>query len=330
MARLFSTFLLSFVCLSLSYAGIFSPSFQPDLDRDLCILEEKQDCPKKKKECKGVRKYDDGSVYDGEFTYGEPNGMGTLTLSNGNKYVGQFQDGLRSGNGKMEYTNGDIFEGEWATDKKHGAGTYTWADGTKYVGNYFEGVMQGEGTITLKNGESYEGEWKAGVAHGEGTYSAVDGSTHRGKYKYGKREGSGVITWRSGDVFIGKWKDGKTSKTGSFQFMNGDRMMCIWEDGEMIGQGTYVKENGVELKGNLKQLEAEIEENDNLKEAIGPNLATAWYTVAMEYKYQKNFKKSLEALQEAGKFVPPSSNMGQLIYEQTEIINERVKKEEGL
>ena len=50
-------------------------------------------------------------IYKGQVENGKPNGQGTYTYSNGDKYVGEFKDG-----------------------KENGQGTYTWSNGEKYVG----------------------------------------------------------------------------------------------------------------------------------------------------------------------------------------------------
>ncbi len=293
------------------------------------IIYQDQDCPKRKKECNGTRSFKDGSRYEGDFSYGEPHGKGTLVLADASKYVGEFQSGFRHGNGKIAFPNGDTYLGDWKNDRKHGKGIYTWADGSKYVGQYFEDMMNGKGIITLANGESFEGEWKENLAHGEGTYSLEDGSKHFGKYKYGKRNGSGVITWNTGDVFIGKWKDGSITKTGTFQFNNGAKYICIWEKGELIGDATYVNEEGKEIKGNLKEIEKKAGEDTELWESIAPNLSISWYAVALEYKYQDKYKEALRALEEAGRFMPPSSDIGKLIYQQTQKIQKKINDDDN-
>ena len=59
---------------------------------------------------------------------GKQNGHGTVTSPYG-KYVGEFKDG-----------------------KKHGQGTYTWSDGSKYVGEYKDGEPW-NGTYDDKDGK---------------------------------------------------------------------------------------------------------------------------------------------------------------------------------
>ena len=57
---------------------------------------------------------------------------------------------------------GDKYEGDWKDGMLHGKGTYTWAVGHKYVGEWKNGKMHGKGTYTLPNGEKYEGKWRDG------------------------------------------------------------------------------------------------------------------------------------------------------------------------
>ena len=68
------------------------------------------------------------------------NGQGTYTYANGDKYVGEFKDGL-----------------------KNGKGTYTFASGNKYVGKFKDDKYNGKGTATLADGSIYHsGLWKDG------------------------------------------------------------------------------------------------------------------------------------------------------------------------
>ena len=64
--------------------------------------------------------------------------------------------------GFYTYENGDRYIGEWKNDNKHGQGTYTWANGDKYVGEYRDGKRNGQGTLTYADGTVQEGIWKDG------------------------------------------------------------------------------------------------------------------------------------------------------------------------
>ena len=71
---------------------------------------------------------------------------------------------------------GEKYVGEFKNGKRHGQGTYTWADGEKYVGEWKDGKYHGQGNMTYFNGSKYVGEWKENNWHGQGTYT----------YAYGK------------------------------------------------------------------------------------------------------------------------------------------------
>ena len=57
-----------------------------------------------------------------------------INLKNGEKYVGEFKDGLQNGQGTETWSDGSKYVGEWKDGKYHGQGTYTFHDGVKWVG----------------------------------------------------------------------------------------------------------------------------------------------------------------------------------------------------
>ncbi len=71
----------------------------------------------------------DGSMYR----------RGSLTLSNGDVYEGEFLKGKRSGKGRLRCKCGDSYVGEWQEDAFHGFGVLMLADfsvdGVKHVGS---------------------------------------------------------------------------------------------------------------------------------------------------------------------------------------------------
>ena len=102
------------------------------------------------------------------------NGHGAYTRPNGDKYVGEFMDGL-----------------------SHGQGTYTWKDGQKYVGEWKYGMLNGQGI--LKSPEYsliWEGQWKNGKKHGKITITYLNKLVFEGEFKKGKRHGQGILYYR--------------------------------------------------------------------------------------------------------------------------------------
>jgi hypothetical protein len=60
---------------------------------------------------KGVRNYENGDKYEGDFTNRQFNGKGTYTYANGDKYIGEFVDGKFTSKGTFTCGNGKQFTG---------------------------------------------------------------------------------------------------------------------------------------------------------------------------------------------------------------------------
>jgi len=60
---------------------------------------------------KGVRNYENGDKYEGEFTNRKFNGKGTYTYANGDKYIGEFVEGKFTSKGTFTCSNGKQFTG---------------------------------------------------------------------------------------------------------------------------------------------------------------------------------------------------------------------------
>ena len=60
---------------------------------------------------------DKDGKYVGEIEYGEPNGQGTYTLSDGYKYAGEWKDGNEHGQGALTLSDGMKYEGEFNDGK---------------------------------------------------------------------------------------------------------------------------------------------------------------------------------------------------------------------
>ncbi|CAM4850519.1 unnamed protein product, partial [Rotaria magnacalcarata] len=59
-----------------------------------------------------------------------------LIWSNGDKYIGDWTGGNKTGYGVMTWSNGDKYVGDWLNDKETGKGTFTWSNGDKYTMRY--------------------------------------------------------------------------------------------------------------------------------------------------------------------------------------------------
>jgi hypothetical protein len=116
-----------------------------------------------KRDGKGVMKYPDGAVYDGEWKDGQQHGEGKYTWSNGHIYVGEFRNGNLNGRGVYTYTDGAVYDGEWKDGRMHGKGKHTWSNGDMYVGEWENDRRNGDVTLTMANGESFKQVYVKGI-----------------------------------------------------------------------------------------------------------------------------------------------------------------------
>src|SRR6516162_10295746 len=148
---------------------------------------------------------------------------GVYGHADGSRYVGEFRDNKRSGQGALTFANGDKYVGEWSDGKENGQGTYTFVGGNKYVGDWRDSKRNGRGTQTYSDGSSYVGEWRDDQKSGRGTQTYSDGSSYVGEFRGDKRNGQGVLTWPNRDKYVGEWRDNKENGQGTYVFADGGK-----------------------------------------------------------------------------------------------------------
>jgi len=136
----------------------------------------------------------------GDITKRWQNCVGTYTYTNGDKYVGEFKDGKKHGQGTYYYLadnqwKGDKYVGEFKDDKIHGQGTYYYlADnqwkGDKYVGEYKDDKKHGQGTYTFGPNSEFDfhtvtGEFKDNEPVWPLTFIYPDGHQEIGRVENG-------------------------------------------------------------------------------------------------------------------------------------------------
>ena len=127
--------------------------------------------------------------------------VGAILLDCGNaeaqsNLLPQCASAARQGNcsDTVTYPNGDKYVGEWRDNERTGQGTSTWANGNKYVGEWRDGKPNGQGTSTFPNGSQQVGEWRDGKRHGQGTSTFPNGSQQVGYWNDGQYVGAAPPT----------------------------------------------------------------------------------------------------------------------------------------
>jgi len=132
--------------------------------------------------------------------FGQSKKSGLLyIMENGSRYVGEWEDGKKHGQGTYTYSDGPKYVGEYKDDKKHGQGTFIWSNGDKYVGEYKDGEENSQGTYTWSNGDKYVGEYKDGKKHGQGKFTYTDGGWYDGSWKEGQ-SWTGITYDKDGNI----------------------------------------------------------------------------------------------------------------------------------
>jgi hypothetical protein len=124
-------------------------------------------------------------------------GAGTFKLSG--KYVGEYKDGKRNGQGTGIFPSGK-YVGEWKDDEQNGQGTFTYNNGDEYVGEFKDGKQNGQGTDTFIDGRKYVGEFKNNTRHGQGTYYYANGDKYVGGFRGDQRYGQGTLYASNGSI----------------------------------------------------------------------------------------------------------------------------------
>lgn len=106
-----------------------------------------------------------GGVYADECTQGTCiNGKGVFKYSNGNVYEGNFKDATLEGQGTFTYADGEWkggkYVGQFKANKANGKGTFFYANGDKYEGGWEDNALSGYGVFTYANGKVVKGQFK--------------------------------------------------------------------------------------------------------------------------------------------------------------------------
>ena len=148
----------------------------------------------------GYGSWDYGNyTYTGMFENGQWNGLGELIWSGdniGHRYVGNFVNGLRHGQGTYTFPNGvtqvGIFENNVYQESKteiknvNGSSNLFWNDGTTYTGQAVDGIPNGHGCMTYGGdlvGHIYVGFFVNGSRHGKGRYRFPNGTVQVGQFE---------------------------------------------------------------------------------------------------------------------------------------------------
>lgn len=101
--------------------------------------------------------------------------------------VGCMSGDCEDGTGVFIYPTGERYVGEFEEGDKHGEGIEYYADGKlKYKGNFRDNLRSDYGVYYYRNGDKYTGWFKKNVPNGKGTYYFADGEQRAGTFINGQ------------------------------------------------------------------------------------------------------------------------------------------------
>jgi len=192
--------------------------------------------------------FPNGDRYEGQFKDGLFDGWGVYTYRDGDRFEGEFKDDMKNGRGAFVHRNGDRYTGAFVSDMKQGKGSLLFHNGDKYVGEFGNDMINGRGTMSYRNGNRYSGEFKNGLKHGSGIFVFPNGDTYRGEFRDDMRNGRGSYVSSDGAKYIGEFKDGKRHGQGRYTYPNGEEYSGEFKNGRMDGFGVYTYPNGSTVK----------------------------------------------------------------------------------
>lgn len=115
-------------------------------------------------------------IYKGDFKNSLKEGYGE-EIFDGYKYIGEFSDDKKNGQGKIVLKNNDVYKGAFINDKFNGNGIYTWHEINKeYNGNFVDGKMHGIGILKWRGCMYYKGGFNNGIKDGKAEFGYINGN----------------------------------------------------------------------------------------------------------------------------------------------------------
>ncbi|KAL7792474.1 hypothetical protein V8C37DRAFT_410013 [Trichoderma ceciliae] len=191
---------------------------------------------------KGIMRYNDGSVYEGQWENGQYSGTGKYTTKD-EEYVGTWSNGLKVGRGRLSIGGGwRIYDGWFEADKRSGIGTLKYGTtGVSYSGEWKDDKPKGRGTWRWANGDWWEGTWggawgKDAVGKGKTFSHFSDGGTYEGETLGPKFTGRAKITEKSGNVYRGMCLNSNKHGVGTYKTTDGMLYEGTWANGKKTGR----------------------------------------------------------------------------------------------
>jgi len=193
--------------------------------------------------CFGTLNFANGDRYEGSLDLGKPSGLGSyFYFSNnqfkGTKYVGEFKNGNRHGQGVRYAESGAVLEtGEWFNN---GLIKFYSFESNRYPFNpptqtSSQKLTENNQTTNLNINNLQDCSGRLFWHECYGTEINVGGTKFIGEFMNGRRHGKGQYIWENGDKFVGEYLDNKRNGIGIDYLANGQiKDAGTFRDGRLV------------------------------------------------------------------------------------------------
>jgi len=190
------------------------------------------------------------AFYVGEISINNTlNGYGILTLENGEKLKGKFENN-KFESGILIDEEGNYFEGNFNINNKiEGNGKKISLNNSIYIGDFINGLKEGKGNEETKE-HIYEGNFKNDKKNGYGKLYYKELKDHyEGNFLDNQITGIGKYFWSNGEIYEGKLINGKMNGKGIYIWPDGGKYEGDYIDNTKEGFGIFKWPNGKIYEG---------------------------------------------------------------------------------
>ena len=186
-----------------------------------------------------IIKFSDGSLYTGETKDCKITGQGELKLSSGKTIIGNFINGVASGQGEI-LENGFKYFGEIANNNANGFGMLRSPDDSELEGFFKDNLIQGIGQCKTKD-ILYYGEFKDNYIRGRGLAIFNSGSAILGTVMNDNFKGH-CLGITENFIYDGEMKNSAINGFGTKYYNDGRVISGNFVNGELVAQQQQKKQ----------------------------------------------------------------------------------------
>ena len=181
-------------------------------------------------------RFENGDIYEGEFSGGRLEGTGTYQFADGDTLEGRFTEGSFVSGLYVCEKDGNTYRLTVKNGRLTGRTDVLLANGDEYVGKLIDGVFSGNCTVLFADGDQYTGHINANLKEGRGTYIWSDGAYYYGFWSNDKMNGNGIYHFSKEyyPLLRGMFTDNQPEGTCIYEISAQEQYSTVWQTGKCV------------------------------------------------------------------------------------------------